>query len=389
MRADADVIVVGAGPAGSSAAAVLASRGIRVVLLDRATFPRDKPCGDYCNPGAVRLMRQIGSFPTLPTADAAPISGLCVYAQDGSRFAAAFPAGPGLLVPRLRLDAALLARAVRAGATVYEGMGVDAVRFRTEAVEVRTVSDRWLSARLLIAADGAHSAIARCLGRLTVPARGRYTVGAYFSGLPRTSPEGELHLGLGLYCGVAHFGGGVANVCMALPRERWRRGGPQQVFDAALSTLPVLADAMASTRRESAFRCAGPVGFAARDAVASRVLLIGDAAGHLEPITGQGIFLALHSAILAADVASEALGANDFSHRRLSVYARRRGRDIAGKVLASRLLQHLAFHRHLTPVLVRRLNRHAQLASELVGVTGDVLPPTGILSPAYLARLLL
>ncbi|HVH31888.1 MAG TPA: NAD(P)/FAD-dependent oxidoreductase [bacterium] len=386
---NADVIVVGAGPAGSSATAILASRGIRVLLLDRATFPRDKPCGDYCNPGAVRLLRQLGSFPVLPTTEAAPISELSVYAQDGSRFSGAFPDGPGLLVPRLRLDAALLACAARAGAIVYEGVGVDAVRFRTDAVEVRTVSDRWLSARLLIAADGAHSAIARSLGRLTVPARGRYTVGAYFSGLPRTAPKGELHLGPDLYCGVAHFGGGAANVCMALPRQQWRRGGPQQVFDAALRTLPVLADMMASARRESAFRCFGPVGFAAREAVASRVLFIGDAAGHLEPITGQGIFLALHSAILAADVASEALGANDFSHRRLSVYARRRGRDIAGKVLASRLLQHLAFHRHLTPVLVRRLNRHAHLASELVGVTGDVLPPTGILSPAYLARLLL
>ncbi|OLC30243.1 MAG: hypothetical protein AUH31_04990 [Armatimonadetes bacterium 13_1_40CM_64_14] len=389
MSPDADVIVVGAGPAGSSAAAVLASRGIRVLLLDRAKFPRDKPCGDYCNPGAVRLLRHLGSISTLPTAEAIPISGLSVYAQDGSRFAAAFPAGPGLLVPRLRLDAALLAHAVRAGAVVHEGMGVDAVHIRAEAVEVRTASNRWLSARLLIAADGAHSAIARSLGRLTVPARGRYTVGAYFSGLPRTTPEGELHLGPDLYCGVAHFGGGVANVCMALPRERWRRGGPQQVFDAALGTLPVLADAMANARRESAFRCSGPVGFAARDAVAARVLLIGDAAGHLEPITGQGIFLALYSAILAADVASDALGANDFSQRRLSVYARRRAREIVGKALASRLLQRLAFHRQLTPLLVRRLNRRAQLASELLGVTGDVLPPTGILSPAYLARLLL
>jgi geranylgeranyl reductase family protein len=389
MSPDADVIVVGAGPAGSSAAAALAARGIRVLLIDRATFPRDKPCGDYCNPGAVRLLRQMGSFSTLPTADAAPISGLSVYAHDGSRFAAAFPAGPGLLVPRLRLDAALLERAGRAGAIVHEGLGVDAVRIGAKSVEVRTASDRWLSARLLIAADGAHSVIARSLGRLTVPARGRYTVGAYFSGFPRAAPEGELHLGPDLYCGVAHFGGGVANVCMALPRERWRRGSPQQVFDAALASLPVLADAMAHARRESAFRCAGPVGFAARDPVASRILLIGDAAGQLEPITGQGIFLALHSAMLAADVASDALGANDFSPRRLSVYARRRGREIAGKVLASRLLQRLAFHPQLTPLLVRRLHRRAQLASDLLGVTGDVLPPTGILSPAYLARLLL
>src|SRR3989449_3706267 len=226
MSLDADVIVVGAGPAGSTAAALLAAAGVQVLVVDRATFPRDKPCGDYCNPGAVRLLRDAGALPAVVDTGASAISGMCVYAQDGSRFEARFPVGHGLLIPRLRLDAALLGHAARAGAAICEGVAVDSVRSHPDAVEVRTASGcRW-RARLLIAADGMHSVIARRLGRLIVPATGRYTVGAYFSGLVQTAPGGELHLGPGLYGGVAHFGNGIANVCMALPRGCGGTQGP-------------------------------------------------------------------------------------------------------------------------------------------------------------------
>ncbi len=387
MSFDADVIVVGAGPAGSTVAMLLAASSVRVRIVDRATFPRDKPCGDYCNPGAVGLLRDLGMLPAVLDAGAAVISAMRVYAQDGSRFEAPFPVGDGLLLPRLRLDAALLGHASRAGAAIEEGVAVESVRIHPDAVDVQMASGRRLRARLLIAADGMHSTIARRLGRLRVPAAARYTVGAYFSSLSHTTPGGELHLGSGLYAGVAHFGGGVANVCMALPRRLWRRAGPQPTFEAALTCLPALAEAMAGARRESAFRCCGPVGFAARDPVADRVLLIGDAGGQIEPMTGQGIFLALHSASLAAGVALEAVRTGDLSRRRLATYAQRRRLEIAGKLVVSRWLQRLALHPGITPLLVGRLRAHPSLAGDLLGATGDVLRPGSVLSPAYLARL--
>lgn len=389
MSLDADVIIVGAGPAGSTAAMLLAASGVSVRVIDRARFPRDKPCGDYCNPGAVDLLRDLGALPTVHDAGASVISGMRVYAQDGSRFEAPFPVGHGLLIPRLRLDAALLGHAARAGAVIDEGVAVESMWIHPDAIEVQTTSRRRLRARLLIAADGMHSVIARQLGRLNLPAHARYTVGAYFSGLDRTAPGGELHLGCGLYGGVAHFGGGIANVCLALPRRVWGRARPQQIFDVALRSLPVLAEAMASARRESAFRCSGPVGFAPRDAAADRVLLVGDAGGQIEPMTGQGIFLALHSAVLAAEVAAEGLHTDALSRRRLSTYSRRRRRGIAGKMAVSRVLQRLAFRPRLTPLLVRRLGTHPSLAADLLGATGDVLPPGDILSPNYLARLII
>lgn len=389
MITDADVIIVGAGPAGCAAAILLAGRRYQVILVDKAAFPRDKPCGDYCNPGAAETLGRLGCLDDVLSAGASKIGGMSVYAQDGSGVEAVFPTGTGLLIPRRRLDAALLACASRAGAEIVERVAVETVWIRPDGVDVRSTSGRSFRARVLIAADGMRSTMARRLGRLAVPLHGRYTVGAYFSGLPHTAPRGELHLGPGHYCGVAHFGGGVANVCMALPRRLWRRGGPGETFAAALASLPVLADAMTGARRESAFRCTGPVGFARREPVADRVLLVGDAAGQIEPMTGQGISLALRSAELAAGVAAEALDAGDLSSSYLARYAARRRREAAGRSIVSRSLQHLAFHPRLTPVLVRRLAARPALAADLLGTTGDVLPAGRVLSPAYLARLFL
>src|SRR5881409_1822454 len=130
-----------------------------------------------------------------------------------------------------------------------------------------------------------------------------------------------------------------------------------------------------------------PVGFAVRDPVADRVLLIGDAGGQIEPMTGQGIFLALHSASLAAGVALEAVRTGDLSRRRLATYAQRRRLEIAGKLAVTRWLQRLALHPRITPLLVGRLRAHPSLAGDLLGATGDVLRPGSVLSPAYLARL--
>ncbi len=388
MIPDADVIVIGAGPAGSCAAA-LAARGCRVLLVDKVAFPRVKPCGDYCNPGAVAQLSELGALPGVLDAGAAIISGMSIVAQDGTRCDAQFPAGHGLLIPRLRLDAALLAHAARAGAAFLDRAPVEAVRIHDDGVEVTIGSGRILRARLVIAADGMRSTVARRLGRLTLPRAGRYTVGAYFSGLPHRAPRGELHLGTDMYCGVAHFGEGLANVCMALPRRLWAGRDAQAAFAEGVRSLPVLADALSGTRRESPFRCTGPVGIAVRHPVAGRVLFAGDAAGQIEPMTGQGIFLAMRSACLAAETVLAALPGDDLSHRRLRRYAARQRALLSRRLTVSRRLQQVAFHPRVTPALVRRLRSRPDLAAELLGATGDLLPPERILSPVFLARVLL
>ncbi|MGH2400747.1 MAG: FAD-dependent oxidoreductase, partial [bacterium] len=160
----ADVVVVGAGPAGTASAADLAARGFHVVLVDRAAFPRDKPCGDYCNPGAAELLNEIGALTSVMAAGAGSIDSMTVVAQDGSSFVQQFPKGRGLVIRRERLDALLLHRAALAGAETIEKYFVDAVTLNG-LVEIRdTHRRRAVRARLLIAADGPRSVVARRLG---------------------------------------------------------------------------------------------------------------------------------------------------------------------------------------------------------------------------------
>lgn len=386
MNIDADVLIVGAGPAGSAAAIQLARRGFRVVLADRATFPRDKPCGDYCDPGAARMLAELGCLPDVLGAGGTVISTMRVVAQDGTEFTAPFPRGHGLLCRRMRLDAVLVAEAARAGAEIVERCQIDDARVLEDRVEIRSGRGHVLAGRLLIAADGMRSMTARRLGLYSELSGGRYTVGAYLA-VSTAGATGELHLGPGFYCGVARFTN-VANVCMALPRDALRRQSPQHAFGRALAQLPRLRDELAGARPISAFRCSGPVGFRASQVVADRVMLAGDAAMQIDPMTGQGIFFALWSGALAAEMAADAFTGGDFSARALAPYLRRRAGAFGRKRTVARILQHLAFRPHLTPHLISKLRARPDLAAQLVGVAGDVLAPGAILTPHYVWRLL-
>jgi flavin-dependent dehydrogenase len=382
-----DVIVVGAGPAGSVAAADLAARGYRTALLDRARFPRDKPCGDYCNPGAVRQLEGLGVLPDLVRQGAALISGMTIVAQDGSTFVALYPTGRAMLVPRRRLDAVLAARAAAQGAQFVEGYQVDQVGLERAVTVGGLGRAPSLRAQLLLAADGMRSIVAGRLGLRTALPAGRYTIGAYFSGVPGPA-AGELHLGPGLYGGVARFGDGTANVCLALPRTRMRRKQADAAFRDAVRTLPILREQVGAWTRESPYRVTGPLGFASHPVVAERTLLAGDAALQIEPITGQGMFFALRTAGMAAQEAASALEHGRTDARSLAGYARRRAQILGGRLRLLKAVTALALHPRMAPGLVRRLRGDARLAQTLLGATGDVLPPEAVYALPYLVRLL-
>lgn len=388
MRRDTDVAIVGAGPSGCAAAITLSNAGLRVALIDRATFPRDKPCGDYCDPGAVDALDALGCLRSVLQAGASPIGGMRIVAQDGTAVSPSFPAGRGLLVRRTVLDAELVRAAGRAGAEVIEGAPVRDVAVRAGYVTI--AMDRRpgvITAAVVLMCDGMHSSIGRRLGLLAdIPAR-RYTVGAYFSGFEGPA-QGELHLGRNRYCGVAGFGSGLANVCMALPRSALRHRSAHDAFTDALRSFPELADRLSAARREGGYRTSGPIGFRTNRPVADHLILAGDAAAQVDPMTGQGIFFALRSGMLAADTAAEALAAGDVSAAGLASYVRRRRETFGRKLRAAKILQTVALRSSLTPWLLRRLHVRPSLARALIGVTGDVLPPHAVLNPGYVLRLL-
>jgi len=176
--ADFEAIVVGAGPAGSVTAAGLAEAGRRVLLLDKAAFPRHKACSDYLNPAGTQLLDALGLLGEALALGARRMEGMVVHAPDGGRFTAHYsrvePGRAALGLTRYQLDQLLLDRAKAAGVTVCERTHVrDVIRDdgRVTGVSVSIDGAReTIRAPLVIGADGRNSAVARSLG-LDAPLR--------------------------------------------------------------------------------------------------------------------------------------------------------------------------------------------------------------------------
>src|SRR5262245_19858870 len=120
-----DALIIGAGPAGSATAAWLAEAGWRVLAIDRASFPREKPCSEYMSPEAVRMLDRLGVTPALRTAGASTLSGSSVLAARGAQLVGRFPGKTGLSVARRVLDQALVTAARARGAEVLEATSLE------------------------------------------------------------------------------------------------------------------------------------------------------------------------------------------------------------------------------------------------------------------------
>jgi geranylgeranyl reductase family protein len=329
-----DVVVVGAGPAGSMAALRLARAGARVMVLDRARFPRHKLCGDTINPGAVRELEVAGVAGCVRPL-ALEVSGMRVTGPGGvaveGRYASPLT---GLSISRERLDVVLADAARAAGARIEFGVRVTGpitdARGRVTGVSVACPSKREpvaIDARMTIAADGRRSCLGMPLGLTRHPQRRRWAAGAYFEGVEGLSPAGEMHVRAGEYLGIAPLPGGLANVCFVSSRKSgW--SDPEGQLLNAIEADPAVWARFSQARRVSAVSVLGPLAVDAPVAGTPGLLLAGDAAGFVDPMTGDGLRFAFAGGRMAADTALAALDGGDpvmawqqLTHRRRSLFA--------------------------------------------------------------------
>ena len=291
-----DLVVVGAGPAGAAAAlgALRTRPGARVLLLDKADFPRDKSCGDGVAPHALDELARLGVAHVL--ADRVPVRRLRLRAPGGQEVTAALQR-PDVVIPRTVLDARLVDEAVRAGAVL--------VRHQVRKVEVRdgvVVLDGRLRARAVVGADGANGVVRRQLGLPRQPADSLAVAVRGYAPAPPGEPEQVILMdgrGWPAYAWSFAAGDGTANVGfgMLLPRLRATgRGGRAELHGRLRELLPgVAAERLVSHHLPlSTSRPVQPAG---------PVLLAGDAASLINPLTGEGIYYALHSGRLAGTAA--------------------------------------------------------------------------------------
>lgn len=329
-----DVVIAGAGPAGALAALVLARCGARVVIVDRARFPRGKLCGDTLNPGAVAILSRHVDLSTLG-AQSRPVPGMLLTGPRGVAVRGRYDAGePGLCVTREVFDHWLLEHAIAAGARLVHGTVVGPRRQGEHepvaGVVVRRPSGELMEcpARVTIGADGRRSRLAVQCGLSRYAARPRrWAIGAYYEDVDRLDADGEMHIRDGHYIGVAATPDGRVNTCLVQPHgdgDRWP--APAALLEARLDADALLAPRFRRARRLSPPRVLGPMAIVTPVPGCPGLLLAGDAAGFIDPMTGDGIRLALTGAELAAGVAAEMLDgvtSIEKGHGRLATLTRR------------------------------------------------------------------
>lgn len=396
--ADPEVAVVGAGPAGSSLALRLARAGVDVALLDARGFPRSKPCGDCLSPGATPLLREIGVLGEVKRRGAGRLTGWRVRSPGGTWFAGRFDPGrgrgpaAGLAVPRRSLDEALLRAAAGAGARhVPRARCVALLRERGRVVGVRVRGDgareRKIRARWVVGADGLRSTVARRLGpvrrgprqRLALVARLRADAGPERTGELRLHREGVL--------GLAPVGRSRYNLTLVVPRReapavsRDRKGYfRRRVREHGLGRW------LAAAAPLPELEVTGPFELKPRRLAVPGALLVGDAAGYFDPLTGQGIYRALATARLAARAIRRGL-----EEPRREAAVLRRYRDRARRLLepgrrVQRWVDAAVTRPPVIDRLARVLARRPGLSSLLFDVTGDRLGARALLRPDRLVR---
>ena len=396
---DADVVVVGAGPAGSTISACLAQYGYDVILVDRATFPRDKACAEYLSPACSPILARLGVLEAVLAAAPQRLHGMRITDYRGrscvGRFLEDGKPLEGLALPRLTLDALLVQHAASLGVSVRTGVWIRQALVRDQQVYgvsgVCHGKSLTIQARLVIAADGLHSILGRRLGVIRRVRRLRHiALVTHYAQVDNAQPFGEMFLIPYGYIGLAPVSPEVMNVSLVMRTTQIGRshGTTEQVLERALSAHPELRQRFTHASRMKPILSLGPMAQRTIRPRHAGILFIGDAAGFFDPFTGQGIFLALHSAQLAAATAHRILESGDTSAQHARHYFSTYRRTYEEKRRVSELIQLGLRIPLLANRVIKRLAQQPALAHTLIGVTGDVLPPAAVLSWRFARRLL-
>ncbi|MGE3174150.1 MAG: NAD(P)/FAD-dependent oxidoreductase [Planctomycetota bacterium] len=394
---DCDVLVLGAGPAGSTTATHLARAGFDVVLADQKAFPRQKPCGEFLSPECRPYLAELGVDEVLRAAGVRLVHGMQLHAGDTAARGAFRALGDrphahsGYAVRREVLDLLLL-DAARARPEVR---WLERARFREllRGDDGRIVGARLrygdgelvVRARRVIGADGVRSQVAAGLGvQRALGWLDRLALVGRFDGVPPAAAA-EVHFVPGGYFAATTVDDDTFHLNLVVDRRApGLRDGDLDAFVAAhLQQAPRLQQRMADARRLQPWRGTGPLAFRTTRQALPGAALVGDACGYVDPLTGEGIYFALHGARALAAALEQGRAAPRRAAAALRGYERERRREVGPRSMLSRLLQRGMRRPWIVDRVVGLLAAHPSVCDLLVTMTGDTVHPRDLLRPSF------
>lgn len=399
-----DLIIVGAGPAGSTAALYAKRCGLRTLLLDKSRFPRDKVCGDAVSGKAVTVLRELDLLEKAQRLPGVAVRTITFGSPDGTvvdvdlRRSRRQDFLTGFVVRRRVFDSFLFDEARAVVDTWVEGFTVrDLVWENGQVCGVRGEGASKLEyrGRIVLGADGFGSIVARRAGLYRHdPRHWIVALRRYYRGVKGLSDQIELHYldrVIPGYFWIFPLEDGNANVGIGMLHA--------YVKKRRLDLRAILRDTVQSERFRHRFAGASPtespagwnlpVGSLHRKIYGNGFMLLGDAAGLIDPFTGEGIGNALCSARYAVECAGEACGAGDFGERFLARYDRRLWDAIGGELKVSARLQKIGSFRPLLNLVIRRARDSQELRDLICGMIAEEIPKSRLTNPLFYLKLLL
>jgi geranylgeranyl reductase family protein len=400
-----DVIIVGAGPAGTTAALYAHRLELKCILLDKAVFPRDKICGDALSGKSIRIMRELGILDELNNLDGSEINRITFGSPKNIQFDVNLKGTQnndqitkGFVIPREIFDNYLFEKA-NAVADTRQGFSVKDLIFENNYVvgvkgKTRSGKEEEFCAPVVMGCDGSNSIVARKLGLYEMEMdHTSVAVRCYYEGVKGLTDQIELHYVKEVnpgYFWLFPAGDGRANIGIGLSKSDMKKENRtlRQIMDEVTQTEYFKERFADAKQLERPVGWNLPLGSIHRKNHGNGFMLLGDAAGLVDPFTGEGIGNAMVSGQYAMEVAAKSKLSGDFSEKAFAEYDELLWREIGKELRTSTKLQSLARSKFLLNFVINRASRNEEVQNIISGMLANEIPKDELSSPLFYFKIL-
>ena len=400
-----DVIIVGAGPAGTSAALYAHRLGLSAILLDKAVFPRDKICGDALSGKSVRIMRELDLLVGVEKLEGAEINRITFGSPSNNQFDVYLNSTKntdlikkGFVIPRLVFDNYMFEKANEVTET-RQGFSVKDLMIENEHVvgvkgKTKDGSEEEFQAPIVLGCDGYNSIVARKLGLYEMDMDNTsVAVRSYYKGAKDLSNQIELHYVKEVnhgYFWLFPAGNGVANIGIGLSKSDMKKEKRtlRQIMNEVTQSEYFKERFSEAEQMEKPVGWNLPVGSSHRKNHGNGFLLLGDAAGLIDPFTGEGIGNAMVSGKYAMEVAAKSKISGDYSENAMAEYDTLLWGEIGKELRTSTKLQSLARSQFLLNFVIKRASRNEEVQNLISGMLSNEIPKDELGGPLFYLKIL-